>query len=90
MLHGSYQVNCLVISHLKTQVVCLLVYSLCLVCQRKLQMPDLLQSCSGLGTSSSGKPEKQKIFWSIMHKAKQLFSLQIQQEETWGDGALQA
>lgn len=53
-------------------------------------MPDLLQSCSGLGTSSPSKPEKQKRFWSIMHKAKQLFSLQIQLEQTWGDGALQA
>lgn len=51
-------------------------------------MPDLLQSCSGLGTSSPSKPEKQKRFWSIMHKAKQLFSLQIQQEQTWGDGVL--
>lgn len=85
MLHGSYQVNCLVISHLKTQVVCLLICSLHLACQSKLQMADLLQSCTlGWEQVSQAKPEKQKIFWSTMHKAKQLFGLQIQRDQVWG------
>lgn len=73
VLHGSEQVNCLVISHFKTQVVCLLIYSLYLASQRKLPMPDLLQSCTvGWEGVSQAKPEKQERFWSTVHEAKQL------------------
>lgn len=78
MLKDSYQVNCLVISHLKTQVVCLLMCSPCLACQRELQKPDLLQSCTvGWEQVSQAKLEKQKRCWSTMHKAKQLFGFLI-------------